>query len=165
MKISTVKSEMTVGALADHVFVNLTPETRKRAEAALIKANPHLADADKLNPGTVVSIPDVPGVKIRAAESDKDPVAEVLNTISTAVGGYQDMLAKRLDLEQADIASQRELLGQKELAAAIKSAPGAAEIATNLKASLAAREKALAEDQKGLKAAFAAIAKDLKSLS
>ena len=44
MPIATFRGEKTVAAIADKLFVKLTPKQREKAEAALIKENPQLRD-------------------------------------------------------------------------------------------------------------------------
>jgi hypothetical protein len=53
MHLITLKSEADLGALADRLYTQLTPEARKLVEAALLKANPRLARREAFQPGLV----------------------------------------------------------------------------------------------------------------
>ena len=163
---TTLKSETDVSALADRLYANLTPAARKKAEAALIRANPHLATGKKLQPGLVVNLPDVPGLTVRpAATIGKDPVGDLIGGLQEAVGGYRDQLAKNSDAAQADLDQQEALLKQREVAAAIKGAPAAAEIVKAFAAGLKERRKAIEVDRKSRDEMFDQMTKDLGSLT
>ena len=63
IKFATVNRERTLAGLARSIFgIKNEPELQRRAEAALIKANPHLANAGRLQAGSTVVVPDVPGL-------------------------------------------------------------------------------------------------------
>ncbi len=163
---TTVKTDATVSELADRLYADLTPESRKVAEAALIKANPSLARGEKIRPGLVVTLPEVPKIKVRpAAAVGKDPVASMIGTLEDVVAGYRGQLTKTSDAAQADLDQQEAVLKQKEVAAAIKATPAAAEAAKALVASLKERRKSIATDQKQREQIFDLIAKDLGSVT
>lgn len=162
---TTLKAETDVSALADRLYADLTPAARKKAEAALIRANPHLATGKKLQPGLVVNLPDVPGVTVRpAATIGKDPAADLIGGLQEAVTGYREQLAKNSDALQADLDQQEALLKQKDVAAAIKNAPAAQEVAKAFASTLKDRRKAIETNRKSREEIFDQIAKDLGSL-
>lgn len=163
---TTLKSDTNVSELADRLYADLTPESRKVAEAALIKANPSLARGEKIRPGLVVNLPDGPKLKVRpAAAVGKDPVASMLGTLEDAVASYRDQLAKTSETAQADLDQQEAVLKQKEVAAAIKATPAATEAAKALVASLRERRKLIVAERKQQDEMFDLIAKDLGSVT
>lgn len=163
---TTLKSDTDVGALATRLYADLTPESRKVAEAALIKANPQLAGGRALRPGLMVNMPDVPGLTIRpAATIGKDPVADLIGNLQEAAGNYRDQLAKSSDAVQADLDQQEAVLKQKDVAAAIKAAPSATELAKAFTVALRERRKAIEAERKSRDEMFDQIGKDLGSLT
>jgi hypothetical protein len=164
MRVITLRSEANIGALADRLFANLTPETRKVAEASLLKANPHLARADAFKPGAVVRLPEVPGVKPKPSAANKDPRDDLIDGLREAVSGYRARLAAGLEAENGEIKAQLELLKQREVSALLKNVPGAEELAKDLTDSLKQAAKTLPQDMKRQEEVFAQIEKDLSSL-
>jgi phage tail protein X len=165
MRLTTLKtSEADVSALAQRLYPNLNENSRKKVESALLKANPHLAETGTFRPGVIVSLPSIPGLKPKPGVVGDDPVDEMQIQLKAAVADYQEAMAKRIDEALADLASQEEILKNKEVAAAIKSEPDATELAKELVASLRDRKKTLAEEKKVQAEMFARIADDIGSL-
>jgi hypothetical protein len=165
MRLTTLqKNETSVSALAERIYPNLNEAARKKAEAGLIKANPHLAASGAFRPGIVVTLPSDPELKPKPGIAGKDPVDDMLGGLKEAVDGYHADLVRRLDESIAHMNSQEEILKQKDVAAAIKANPAAAELAKSLVGSLRERKKIAAEEKKAHDTTFAAIAKDIGSL-
>lgn len=165
MRLTTLqKNETSVSALVERIYPNLTEASRKKAEAALIKANPHLSGANAFRPGVVVTLPTATEFKPRPGVVGKDPVDDMLSGLQDAVASYHDELVKRLDQSVADLSKQEAILKQKEVATAIKGNPAATELAKSLVESLRERKKSAAEEMKAHDATFAAISKDLALL-
>jgi phage tail protein X len=165
MRLTTLKtSESDVSALTQRLYPNLSEVKRKQVETALLKANPHLSDTNAFRPGVVVALPTIPDLKPKTGAVSDDPVDEMRSGLQEAVLNYKDDLDKRLDEALAEVASQEALLKQKEVAAAIKATPDAAELAKELTASLRQRKTTLAEQKKTQAETFARIADDIGSL-
>jgi len=158
------KNETSVSALAERLYPNLSDAARKKAEAALIKANPHLSASDAFRPGVVVNIPAAPDLKPKAGAVGKDPVADLVGDLQDAVASYRANVTQRLEASIADMTNQEEMLKQKEVSTAIKSTPEAADLAKSLVGSLRERKKIAAEELKTREAVFASITKDVGSL-
>lgn len=166
MRMTTLqKNETSVSALAERIYPNLSDAARRKAEAALLKANPQLSKTGAFRPGVVVTLPDQPDLKPKPGLASADPVSEALNGLQTAVTAYHEALVKRLEGSIADMAAQEKLLKQKEVAAAIKASPAAAQLAKSLAASLRERERLATQEIKAYDAVFAEIAKDIGSLT
>ena len=165
MRLTTLqKNETSVSALVERIYPNLTEASRRKAEAALIKSNPHLSAANAFRPGVVVTLPSATEFQPRPGVAGKDPVDDMLSGLQDAVASYHDELVKRLDQSVDDLSKQEEILKQKEVATAIKGNPAATELAKSLVESLRERKKSAAEEKKAHDATFAAISKDLGSL-
>lgn len=111
MRVTAIRRETKLVDIADCLFGDLTPETRKIAEAALLKANPELAKPEALRPGVIIQVPEVAGLKRNPARSGEDPVGEARNILKGALSGYRDLLIDRFKAERTELETQRELLG------------------------------------------------------
>ena len=165
MRLTTLQEDETsASALVDRIYPKLPKASRKKAEAALLKANPHLAVTGAFRPGVVVSLPSDPELKPRPGIAGKDPVEDMLGTLNEAVSGYHEDLVKRLGESIVDMTSQEEILKQREVVAAIEATPGAVELAKSLTRSLREGKKAAGIEKEAYHTTFAAIAKDIGSL-
>jgi phage tail protein X len=164
MRLTTVKKEANLDALADRLYANLTPDSRKLAVAALVKANPVLAQEGGLRPGVVVTLPEQPGLSVKPAQASTDPVGELTDDIKEAVKIFGRLLAGGLETAQADIKDQEALLKQREVAAAIKATPAAGDLAKSLAKALQDRRTAYSAEAKTLDSVLKEAAKDLDSL-
>ena len=165
MRLTTVKKEANLDALADRLYANLTPDSRKLAVAALVKANPVLAQEGGLRPGVVVTLPEQPGLNLKAAQTSNDPVGNLTDDLKEAVRTFGKLLAGSLETAQADIKDQEALLKQREVAAAIKAAPAAGDLAKSLAKTLQDRRTAYSAEAKTLDTVLKEVAKDLDSLT
>lgn len=111
---------------------------RKRAEAALVEANPHLADLSTVPAGTVVVVPEVAGLARAPAAS---PADEAVSALATALRRSLDdvtegaMAAAKRDLEA--VAESQKLLKSRELKAlAARQAPQVTELLGTLEGEL-----------------------------
>ena len=163
MRVTTLAGEATVGALADRLYADLTPESRRLAEAALLKDNPQLARPGGMKPGVVVRVPEAPELVIRDPQAD--PTGDFPTDLGRAVSEYQRRLARSTADARKDLADQSALLKNREVRAAVGKSEAAAQLAASLGASLSERQKALADGDKRLAAAFTQIARDLASLA
>jgi len=86
-----ISRERTLPTLVRNLFVIEGPDAAgqaRRAEAALLRANPHLADRDNFAAGTVVAIPSDIGLKR----------TERVAVRTEGIGGLLSESAERLDL-------------------------------------------------------------------
>lgn len=164
MRLTTVKKEANLDALADRLYANLTPDSRKLAVAALVKANPVLAQEGGLRPGVVVTLPEQPGLNLKAAQTSNDPVGNLTDDLKEAVRTFGKLLGGSLETAQTDIKDQEALLKQREVAAAIKATPAAGDLAKNLAKTLQDRRTAYSAEAKALDTVLKEVAKDLDSL-
>ena len=129
LKLATVGRHRTISALAKALYsLRDDTELQARAEAALLKANPHLAD--RLAAGATVVVPDVAGLSTTEAASslpvhpgpfddiERDSVARLAKVAERLVGvAAEDGKAQRVRLKDpefvAALARIHPELGQK----------------------------------------------------
>src|ERR1700756_3180646 len=154
MRLITIEREADLGALADRLYPDLTPQTRELVGAALLKANPGLARSDAFRPGLVVRVPEIPELRLKPSASGKDPAGELLGTLKEAIAGYRAQLANSFTTAEDEVNKQEELLKQRDVAAAIGVAPSAAQLAKILATTLAERRKSVADGKTRVELAF-----------
>lgn len=116
---------------------------RKQAEAALLQANPHLAGLSSVPAGTVVLVPEVPGLARLAEATPADEAAAALAGVLRhgldEIGDQVTGAAKR-DVEA--VAESQRLLKLRELRALVANqAPQANELLATLEADLKEQAK------------------------
>lgn len=164
MRIKAYRDEKTLSEVADKVYSNLTPETRKLAEAELVKANPALAKIKDVKRGAVLVVPPVKGVKPRTHSGIDEPAAGLVEEISVALTEYDKLLAANFRVATADYENQTALLKDKALLASIK---GDTELEALLKSAQTTHKQQKAEMtdmQSFLKETLPVISKDLEKL-
>lgn len=165
MRMTVVQSsETTVSALAKRLYPNLGESTLKKAEAALLKANPHLRDSAAFKPGATVVLPTIPGVKPRPSATGEDPGDDRRTHLQEAVKEFRTIMAARLDEAGTDLGRQEETLKNRDVVAAINASPEAAALAKKLAKKLAERKKALAEEKRAQEELFARIEEDIAGI-
>lgn len=110
MRVTTLREKSSLAEIADRLFAKLTPETTKLAEAALLKANPELAEPEALRPGAIIRVPEVPTVKLKSARAEDDPVGQTREMLKTALKSYQELLAQRFKSEKEDLTEQSRIV-------------------------------------------------------
>ena len=112
MRVTALHKETKLVDIADRLFDDLTPETRRIAEAALLKANPELAKPEALRPGAIIQVPKVAGLKGKSPRTEDDPVGQTRETLRKALESYHRLLAGGLDAERKELRTQTALLKQ-----------------------------------------------------
>jgi hypothetical protein len=124
--VASVGREKTVATLARNLFVVDGPysaDLQRRAESALLAANPRLAKG--LEPGATVVVPAVPGLgpsaRATAASADLDGLlTETATRLKAAAASIENGFARSQERTEAALA----LIGQSRfLAAAAKALP------------------------------------------
>ena len=163
MRLVTLHRETDLSSVVNRLYPNLTAGRRRTVEAALLKANPSLSTSQGFKSGTLVSVPDLPDLKLKTA-TGTDPTADMVDPLKAAVESYQELLSANLDAAQTDLERQQELLRRTDVAGAIHGDPDAVSLAASLERNLDARRKALEDEKKNLDGVFTRIVKDLDGL-
>ena len=96
MPVLIVGNEKTLAALRKRLFADkASTKAAKELTDAIREANPH-ADLDKLQPGTVLTIPDAPGLAVAGLSIDtSEAVAELADGATQALQALVDAAAKQ----------------------------------------------------------------------
>ena len=166
---ATIENE-TLDDLVTRVYAfdaGAPAKTIRAARQALVDANPYLANLAQVPPGTVFTVPDVPGAQPSAATEDAGPMIGTIGVqqLRGAVALSAQQLQTDLDAEIADARNATALTKATALkgagvAAGADQKPLLAEVA-QAAAGRVERAQAL---QKYQKQAFAQIEKDLVAL-
>lgn len=142
MRISTLKDEKSVPDLVARLFEIKGPDAEARAEqaaAALLEANPHLADLKTAPPGVPIIVPEVEGIK----------QAEEVHPAATALKNRFDEI--------------RPALGKALKALDASATSRATEAKNNLRALKLARLKTLAKNDPEVGARLPVLLKDAEA--
>ena len=164
MAITTFMGEKRVSDIATRVFGDLPPAQLKIAEEALLEANPHLQTLKALKPGAVVLVPQVPGLKPKAAASAGDnPAAAGVTLLARNLEQYQKQLAATVSAAQQEVkdtAAQLKSADVRRLAAQFKLESQLSAIDQANKA----RDASAKEADAFVKKTFSEMQQDLKTL-
>lgn len=143
MAVLVVGKEKNFAALRPRLFEGrVSTKVAGEVAEAIRVANPH-ADLDKLAPGTVLTIPDEPKVRLRRELSLDEISDSAIEGIANAGRAALEELAATAISRERDAAAERKRLAgalrAKELAAAMREEPA-------LKADLQAVRAALEEE-------------------
>jgi hypothetical protein len=144
MPIIVVGTEKNFAALRPRLFRGKvsTADTREVAEA-VSGANPH-ADLDKLQPGTVLFVPDSPNVSLRGELSLDEPTTAMIEGLSEAGATALAELAAAAQTRESETAAERKQLARS---LAGKQVTAAARKDKELAADLKATRDAIAEEE------------------
>jgi hypothetical protein len=174
MPVIVVGAEKNFAALRPRVFSGrVTGEALREVTDAVAAANPH-ADLEKLEPGTVLTIPDHPRISTRGDLSlDDSTTKQVLEGISNAgakaleelvatarkteseATAERKRLAKALDAKELDAAGRKDKALGAELKAAAEAVAGEESAAKERVAALDEARAAWNSELKALKSMLA----------
>ncbi len=161
MPITIYRGEKTVGDIADKLFERLTPRQKETVEAALLKANPRLADPAKLTRGTILKMPDIPELRPKTSRALENPDTLLAKHVAEALDGLGKRLDGRSTQAVDDVRQQAALLKSAALKRALAHAPALQELAAQIGKSTDTRGKELEVRRKSVDAALQAMRKDL----
>jgi hypothetical protein len=122
MRISTFHGEKTLAELTTRLYKisgTRSEAQLKKAEEALLRANPHLGDFSELADGAPIVVPNVPGVK----SGEEDPAisttpGEVARAAREAFAALRGAVESSIELQDTQANAALELLKSRELKAA-----------------------------------------------
>lgn len=168
MKFVTTKNETSLTELAREVFEikgAKAATTAKNAHAALREANSHISDLKKLPAGTLVIVPDLPGVKAAPAESPGDVTVEMIKYLKRVLAGAKAVVEKSAAAQSEDAEASISLTKDRELAALARKTPEFKERLSKVADEAKARAKQVADDKEARMQALGQLEKDLGTVS
>jgi hypothetical protein len=124
MAVLVLKEEKKIADVVRRAYGDLKPADRKRAEAALLRANPQLAPLDRLAAGAILVIPRVPGLRAPVARTEL-PAPDVVAAIRDEIGAYRVQLGGAGETERSATTALTDLLKSKEMKAVLRDLPDA----------------------------------------
>jgi phage tail protein X len=161
MRFIRYKRETSVDAIVTGVYAELSAAQRKKAADAFLRANPQLATLGNVRPGTILTVPDLPGIRPAPSRSTESPSDEIAEYLIEALQEHRKKLRDRYDILQGDIEDQRSLLKDRSLGTAISGSDAAQKLRESANKALVDESKTAAESRKRLEAALSALTKEL----
>jgi len=118
MQFAVSKGEANVAELTRRLFDikgQGAAETTRRTEAALLAANPHLADLTKIPAGTIVVIPDLPGSPVVRAPQTAGISPTLDDQVKIAVKVSTDVVGRSVGIREAAVNATLEALKDRDL--------------------------------------------------
>lgn len=168
MKFVTIKNKTSLAELTRDVFEikgTKGATAAKRAHAALREANPHIADLKELPSGTLVVVPDLPGVKAGSVQSPGQVSPELIKYLKRVLAGAKAVVEKSAAAQSEDAEASLSLAKDRELAALARTTPELKERLSQIVERAKSQSKQIAEDKKAQIQGLTQLEKDLASLS
>lgn len=130
MRYVIAKSETSLSDLTRRLFDVQGPkvaERAKQAEAALRQANPHLRDLTRVLAGTLILVPDVPGVSLTAPQPAPLVSPELATQLNEALAQAKAVLEQSVASQTQKAENTATLVKKRELKEAAKQAAGLGE--------------------------------------
>ncbi|HQU89091.1 MAG TPA: hypothetical protein PK620_03325 [Denitromonas sp.] len=154
MPIATFRGEKSVSAIADKLFVKLTPKQREKAEAALIKENPQLRELGTVPQGAILRVPELPELRAKTNRSLENPDTQIARNLADAISAYGNHLGERFKTVQKEGKEQLAVLKSGDMRKAMAEAPALKALADEAGKALEARAAGLGDRQKAADAAI-----------
>jgi hypothetical protein len=167
MKFIATKTETSLAELAHQAFDlkgSKSVVKLKQAQAALRQANPQLGDLAKLPAGTLVIVPDVPGVHTAPLPSLTGPSADMIAQLELVLAGAKNVLRQAAASQAQESDASLSLVKNRALVKIVKQMPGLQSRLPEIADAVKAQTKQIAEDEAAHLKGLAQLKKDLSSL-
>lgn len=151
MAVTIYRGEKNVGELADKLFTGLSARQRDKTEAALLKANPQLAELSTLRAGAILHVPNLPELRAKARRARENPADQIAVQLSTALSAFDKHLTQHHAAAAAAVEETDRVLADKALAKLIGQDKTLQEVVQAIGKANAARKQDLAERGKQLR--------------
>lgn len=168
MKFVTIKTETNLADLTRDVFEIKGAKAAgaaKNAQAALREANPHIADLKKVPSGTLVVVPDVPGIKTAPLQSLGGVNVEMIKELKNALTAAKDVIEKSATAQLADAEASASLARNRDLMALAKQSPDLKQHLLQIAERSKILAKEVADDKNAQMQALTQLEKDLAGLA
>jgi hypothetical protein len=163
MTLAILKRGEAVEGLVNRLFQVDDAQAREQATAALIEANPQLANLDRVPSGAVVVVPDTP-LAVNASEVVRPmstAAADFARSMAEHVAAFTSGLADAVGSAGTQADSTLKLLQDRSLKAAADNDPALKQRLTAIEANTKATVDDVKERQKTLQQALAQMQEDL----
>lgn len=167
MKFVTIKTETSLADLTRDVFEikgTKAASAAKTAQAALREANPHVADLKKVPSGTLVVVPDVPGIKAAPAQSIEGVSVEMMRQLKSALAAAKAVVEKSSVAQVEDAEASASLAKNRDLVALAKQTPELKQRLSQVVDQAKTQAKQIADDKKAQIQALTQLERDLATL-
>jgi phage tail protein X len=168
MKFVTIKTETSLADLTRDVFEikgTKAASAAKTAQAALREANPHVADLKKVPSGTLVVVPDVPGIKTAPAQSIEGVSVGMMRQLKSALAAAKAVVEKSTAAQAEDAEASASLAKNRDLVALAKQTPELKQRLSQVVDRAKTQAKQIADDKKAQIEGLTQLEKDLATLS
>jgi hypothetical protein len=168
MKFVTIKSETNLADLTRDVFEikgAKAASAAKNAQAALREANPQIADLKKVPSGTLIVVPDVPGIKAAPAQSLGDVNVEIIRQLKSALTAAKGVIEKSAAAQVADAEASASLARNRDLMTLAKQSPDLKQRLSQIAERAKTFAKEVADDKNAQIQALSQLEKDLAGLA
>lgn len=111
------RGERKLADVVKSAYGELKVADRRRAEAALVRANPHLLTLADVEEGALVVVPRVPGIRAPAEKRPGTPGAEAGDALGDALRAHRTLLGESLEAEKRRQAELAKLLASRAVRA------------------------------------------------
>lgn len=143
MRYFVLERESTVAEIAGKAYRNLPAAERRKAEEALVKANPRLKDMDKVKAGALIRIPESTSPERLDRRNVVDPVDHLADDVADQIDSFRDEFRASFAAWEKKVADYSDLIKaagkQAEERPELKTV--SAELQKNLRAALKDHEK------------------------
>jgi len=144
MKYAVSKGETEISELAGRIFDikgRGAAAASKQAEAALLKANPHLQDLTKIKPGTLIVIPEAEEIPAVRGPQTTGAGGDTTGQLKFALEDLDGAIERAAKSDEEALAAQTEALKDRELRDFAAQSPEAKEQLAKLTEALKNRSK------------------------
>jgi hypothetical protein len=167
MKFIVTKTETSLADLTHQAFDlkgSKSTVKLKQAQAALRQANPQLGDHPKLPAGTLVIVPDVPGVNTRPLPSLTGPSPDVIAQLELVLAGAKNVLRQAVASQAQESDTSLSLAKNRALVKIVKQIPSLQSRLPEIADAAKAQTKQMADDEAAYLKGLAQLKKNLSSL-
>ena len=107
-----LQNETSLAIVADRLFANLPPDSRKIAEASLLKLNPDLSSSNALRPGVIIKLPETSALNQK--QINDDPFTQTTELLKGVVENFRNQLIEQVQTQTQDLLRQTTLIAEVE---------------------------------------------------
>jgi hypothetical protein len=151
MAFVVFQGERKIADVVARAYGDLKVADRKRAEAALVRANPHLSELKDVSKGSLIVVPPVPGLSPSEQTNLAAPAAEAVESVGDALTALQRRLQESAKAESDRLTAARALITSAAMRAVVDRAPQAGPYIERVSRSIRIRGVELDDRQQVLK--------------